>query len=104
MSSSSAVPYEVVRSEVTRDQLKVWGKIAKERGRLAEYTAALRIVEYRLQYEPLEWGDPLYDLPNLGLVMYRGIWKFLSVLYCVRDDKKLVLVSTYRLLDNNPIE
>jgi len=104
MSNSSAGSYRVVRSEKVRNQLRQWAETANEMGLIDQYIDALKVIEEKLQKEPLAWGDPLYRLPHLGLLLCRGIhWIFL-VEYGVDESKRLVVIKEYRLLPGHPLE
>lgn len=104
MSESAAAPYRVVRSEKVRDQLRQWAETAKQLGFIDPYIDALRIIEEKLRREPLAWGDPLYRLPNLELLLCRGIYSIFLVEYGVQESKRLVFIKDYKLLPGHPLE
>jgi hypothetical protein len=96
--------YQVIRSENTRTQLKEWGEVARELGLLDQYVASLKAIERKMQTEPLSWGDPVYPLSSLKLIIYRGIYWPFVVHYGVNEGKRLVFVKEYDLLPNNPFQ
>jgi hypothetical protein len=104
MSGSSAARYRVVRSEKVRDQLRQWAETAKQTGLIGRYIEALRIIEEKLESAPLAWGDPLYRLPHLNLLLCRGIYWIFLVEYGVDESKRLVVIKEYKLVPGHPLE
>jgi hypothetical protein len=96
--------YRVVRAEQVRARLRDWAGLAKQAGILGEYVQALKRIEHLLTNEPLEWGDPLYHMPQLGIFLYRGMHWFFVVHYAVHEKKHIVFVKDYKLTPENPLE
>jgi hypothetical protein len=46
----------------------------------------------RMQSSPAEWGDPLYRLRHLGLVVHRARVTFFYVSYAVDETRRIVYV------------
>ncbi len=62
MEESGLTQYRLSYSQQESDKLIRWGEWAKEQGVLADYLVALRTINYRLCFEPGEWGEPRYTL------------------------------------------
>jgi len=86
-------PYEVVYSgrclEATRQLLAN----ARARGRLAEITQAIRDIHTRLQWIPLDFGEPLLDFANLGIQARIATIAPLVVHFGVDEARRIVYVS-----------
>jgi len=65
---------------------------AKKAGKGQRFLAALRAIHDRLQKNPKEFGEPLFRLPALKIVVYVGIVNPLVVQYGVHEEKPLVLL------------
>ena len=103
MADQPAVPFRVSHSEQTRQLLKGWGVRARELGLAAGYAAALRFIEEKLQFDPLGWGDPLYQLHGLALKIFRGLHWSILVEYGVNEQERIVFIKKYELVLNNPL-
>jgi hypothetical protein len=104
MPGNPGAPYRVVRSEAIRQRLKQWGEAAEKVGLIDTYAEALQAIEEKLVNEPLTWGDPLYPLRHLELMIHRGIYWVFVVEYGVHERERVVFIKEYRLLPNNPLE
>jgi hypothetical protein len=96
-------PYKVVRAEAVRERLRQLREVAGEASLLEQYVEAIRAIEVHLIEHPLEWGDPLYRLPHLDLVMYRGIYWDIAVVYGVNEAERIVFIKEYDLLPRSPL-
>ena len=45
---------------------------------------------------PLSWGDPLYRLPALGLVVYHRLFEEFDVNYAVDESNRVVYLRWLR--------
>ena len=63
------------------------------KGRLAEVVQALRDMHTRLEWIPLDFGEPLRDLPHLGIQIRIGPVAPLVVTYGVDEARRIVYVS-----------
>lgn len=50
-------------------------------------------IHQRLSKSPSDWGDPLYRLPHLQLMLYRGTHTPLNVIYALDEQRKLVYLT-----------
>ena len=71
---------------------------ALQKGRGPSFLTALRAVVEKLRREPRTFGDPLYRLPALKLLVYHGMIAPLIVDYGVHDELALVFISGVRML------
>src|SRR5947209_14240868 len=95
--------FRVIHSGEILALLRGWGEIAKQRGIVQDYTAALRVIQENLAKDPTGWGDPLYRLRHLDLLVCRRIHAFFLVEYGVHEVKRLVFMRRYALLPNTPL-
>ena len=63
------------------------------KGRFAEFAKAVRDIDTRLQWIPLDFGEPLQDYPTLGIKEHIGVLGPLVVKYGVDEVRRLVYVS-----------
>lgn len=59
------------------------------------FAEELRAVIARLKTDPFPWGDPLYDLHQLGMTMRRGKSPYLYVYYCVHQARRIVFIRDF---------
>jgi hypothetical protein len=81
-------------------QLRAWGASAVRRGEGAVYVEALNFINHKLTADPASWGDPLYPLRKVGLMMRRGLRRPLQVHYAVDENLRVVFVKSFALLFN----
>jgi hypothetical protein len=75
---------------------------ARLKGRLADVAQAMRDVDTRLAWVPLDFGEPLRDLVHLGIVVLTGVVPPLVVEYGVDEARRIVYVSgPFKLLPNS---
>ena len=95
-------PYRVIYSERCRDQTRELLARAAAKGRLAEIAQAIRDVHKRLQWIPLDFGEPLQDFVRLGIKEHIGVVAPLVVKYGVDEARRIVYVSLpFDLLPNS---
>lgn len=91
-------PYEVRfagRSRVLVTQLHVR---AAKAGKGREFLKALRRIITHLQESPLTFGEPLYRLPALKLLVRQGAVLPLVVTFGVHDERPLVFIRGFKVL------
>src|SRR5438270_11354802 len=67
-----------------------------------QFSDTLRTIEHRPQTEPCCWGEELYRLGHLGMVVRLGIESGLGVKYAAHVSARYVFVMGCSLLGNNP--
>ena len=103
MADQPEPPFKVSRSAAIFQQLRQWGERAKALGIASEYAAALRAIEEGLTRDPLDWGDPLYRVGSLHVVVCSRIFWNIKILYAVHEEKRLVFLISYELVLHNPL-
>jgi hypothetical protein len=71
---------------------------ATREGRGPEVLQAAREIYDRLCVDPFEFGEPLYNLPNLRMQVRTVLIRPLNVDYAVCEDRPLVFIKEVRLL------
>jgi hypothetical protein len=77
----------------SRQQLNALRDQAIRLGIEEQFSSVMRWIDRKLSVAPTEWGDPLYQLRHLELVMYRGTRTPLNVVYAVDEQRKLVYLT-----------
>jgi hypothetical protein len=102
MTEGAAKPYIISTPRAELQKLKEWGEWARQHGLLDQYLAALRTINYRLSYEPLEWGEARYSLDELKLEMRFGSFDMLHVGYGVHQERRIVFVKRFQFRSDYP--
>jgi hypothetical protein len=63
-----------------------------------EFLATLRKIHHNLETNPRTFGDPLFRLPSMKLLVYHAMVSRVAVDYGVHDENKLVIVRNIRFL------
>jgi hypothetical protein len=92
-SSGGVPPYRVVYSGLCRDETRRLLARARAKGRFAEVAQAVRAIDTRLQWIPLDFGEPLRDMVDLGIKEHIGVLAPLVVKYGVDESRSIVYVS-----------
>jgi hypothetical protein len=71
---------------------------AIQAGRGAQFLAAFRQIMERLQKDPLVFGEPLYHLPSLQLLVRQAVVLPLVVDYAVHEDRRVVFIRGIKVL------
>jgi hypothetical protein len=61
-----------------------------------DYADALRSIWERPSNDPLGWGDPLFSLHHLDLLIMRGLHPLLQVQYAVHQVERIVFIQSLR--------
>jgi hypothetical protein len=64
----------------------------------------VRTVTENLRTKPLTWGDPLYHLLSLRLLMFRATQEMLLISYGVHEEEQIVFVRQFRIVPGSPLE
>jgi hypothetical protein len=84
--------YRVVYSETVRRALRELLARARQSGNLPEVESAIRTIHGHLQTQPLIFGEPLNNYPQVGLQGRHGCVAPLIVYYSVDEARHLVYV------------
>ena len=101
MAEPDGKPYKVCYSQATLDELEGLAASATSLGMAGEFLEALKLINEKLTFDPLAWGDPQYRLPALGLLICHGITSMLHVYYGVNEEHHLVFVKEILPLPNS---
>lgn len=95
--------YTVSISQTVRDRFGPWKALARSAGLFDQFLDDLKLLDRNLLYHPTTWGDPLHDLRNARLRMFRGLTDHLLVFYGVHFDQPLVIVKDIVLRPDRPM-
>jgi hypothetical protein len=99
---SGVSPYRVVYSERCREETRHLLLRAGAKGRYAEVARAVQGIDCRLQWIPLDFGEPLQDFTQLAIKEHIGVCAPLVVKYGVDEARRIVYVSLpFALLPNS---
>jgi hypothetical protein len=97
--TSGSPPYRVVYSGLSLDSTRQLLVRAAAQGRFAELAQVVRDVNTRLEWIPMDFGEPLRDFPHLGIQLRIGPVAPLVVTYGVDEGRRIVYVSVpFKLL------
>jgi hypothetical protein len=100
--SGSVPPYRVIYSGLCRDETKRLLARASAKSRFAELVQAIRDIDCRLRWIPLDFGQPLQDFEWLGIKEHIGVLRPLVVKYGVDETRHIVyVVIPFKLLPNS---
>src|SRR3712207_4415680 len=80
-----------------------WAERAADAGTHDQFLDMLRTIHESLATAPLDWGDPLYRLGQVGLVVCHRIYSALHVNYAVDEGKRVVYLREIRLAPERPL-
>jgi hypothetical protein len=95
--------YRVVQSEILRQRLAGWMARAATLGVRQWFRDLLQVIQDQLSSNPVQWGDPLYRLKNLDLLVCRRIYERIIVEYAVHQEERVVFLKDLRLQPENPL-
>jgi hypothetical protein len=96
--SNGAPTYELIISGQQAQRIYALHDDALEKGLGQQFVDALKVINQQLQTNPVAFGDPLYPLPALKLIVYiRAVFP-IAIDYGVHQEKRLVFVRSVRLM------
>jgi hypothetical protein len=90
--------YDVQMSQRTMTEVKQLHAQAAAAGKGVRFIAAFRQIIEQLRTTPLTFGEVLYHLPALRLVVCQGAVAPLLVDYAVHEDRPVVFIRGIRVL------
>ncbi len=90
--------FRVIASDAVQAQFRKLAASAAVQGRGEEFLAAYQRLMQRLETDPLEFGEPRYQLPALGLEMRRAAVAPLLINYGVNLHQRFVVVQAVDLM------
>jgi hypothetical protein len=94
-------PWHVHASGAITNELRRLQRRAAREGRGEEMLAALEHVYKRLQRDPTNFGEPLYRLPAMRMLVRTVVVLPLSVDFAICEDHPLVFIKSAVLLDKH---
>jgi hypothetical protein len=91
-------PYKVTHSALTGQEIKRLHQRAAQEGRGKQFVSALRAIYERLKNDPVNFGEPIFRLPALKLIVYQAGVSPVMVDYAVHEERRLVILRVLRLL------
>lgn len=91
--SGGETPYRVAYSGLCREETRSLLARAASQGRFAEVAQAVRDIDTRLQWIPLDFGEPLREFRQLGIQVRIGTIGPLVVKYGVDEERHIVYVT-----------
>jgi hypothetical protein len=98
-SQGNGSAYEVKLSHYLKSVIKELYQQADLQGKGQQFLLSLRAIHDRLRRDARDFGEPLYRLPTLKLMVYQVIVLPVVVTYVVHEEKPLVFLKTVKLLD-----
>lgn len=92
------VRYSVSMSQQTRAALKDVHARAAQAGRGSEFVVAFRQIVERLHTDPWNFGEPLYRLSALKLLVCQGAISRVVVDFAVHENLPIVFIREVRTL------
>ncbi len=80
-------------------QVRLVRQLAEAAGLEAEYLRLLHSMVDELERRPLEWGDPQFDLLEMGLTVYHRMVDRFTVQYAVDPARRIVYLRRVELLE-----
>jgi hypothetical protein len=91
-------PHVVRMSAQTRDSVLALHREALEAGTGQQFLVAFRRIVDRLRGDPRDFGEPLYRLAALHMVVRQAVILPLVVDFAVHEDQPLVLIRGFKVL------
>jgi hypothetical protein len=98
--SNGHARYKVVPVATVKTDLRRFYKQQLEEGQGAAFLDILRRVYEKLRTKPHDFGEALYHLPALKLLVHQGVISRLVVTYGVHDEHPLVVIRGVQLLSS----
>jgi len=93
--------YEIGYSALIKQAIRRAHHRASRQGRGEAFTEALRKVVERLEIDPLEAGEPIYQLPILRIRIRKMVVRPVVVEFGVFEDRPIVIIKSVKLLSAN---
>jgi hypothetical protein len=90
--------YDVRLSKEIKETIKRLHHQAAYESQGHRFLASLRVIYHRLRQDPKNFGEPLYRLPALKLMIYQVVVSPVVVNYGVHEEKPLVFLKGVDLL------
>src|SRR4051794_1138994 len=91
--------YHVSMSEQIREAIKQRHREAAQTGKGDRFLATLKRIYERLRADPLQFGEALFRLPALKLLVCQAALAFLVIDFAVHEEQPLVFIRGLKVLD-----
>jgi len=98
-SPGNGLVYEVKLSQRTRETIKQLYQQAADQGQGQRFLASLRIIHDRLRIDATNFGEPLYHLRALKLMVYQVVVLPVVVVYVVQEEKTFAFLKSVKMLN-----
>jgi hypothetical protein len=99
--SNGRKAYKVIPVGNVMAHLRQFHEEQMHQGKGPAFLDVLRQINERLRDDPLGFGEPLYQLPALKLLVHQGIMRPLVVTFGVHDELLVVFIRVVKLLAGN---
>ena|SRR6266851_5678222 len=96
-------PYRVVGAELVGNTLRGLKRLADVTGEGSTFLASAKAIVERLTTNPLEFGEPRFDLQHLQLQVRVGVYGNLSVQFAVDEQRRIVYLLNVILLGGHEL-
>ncbi len=97
-SPGNGLLYDVKLSNQIKETIKeLHGRLAHQ-SKGQQFLDSLRAIYNRLRQDPTTFGEPLYRLPALKLLVYQVVVSGIVVYYGVHEEEPLVFLKGVQLL------
>ena len=90
--------FRVELLQQARQVVEALGRRAKEAGTFEKFAAAMEFIAWRLETNPLGFGEPTHHLWHLGMVVHVGASKPVIVHFGIHPEKRFVVVQSVAML------
>ncbi len=90
--------FQISFSDVIAEDIRQLQRRASREGRGEEFLLALRAVVDFLQKNPNDFGEPLYRLTAVRMMVRCSVIRPLSIDFAVCEDRPIVFIKAVRLL------
>jgi hypothetical protein len=85
------------------ERMKGLAKRAVALGLAEQFREDLQQIQQKLLTESMTWGDPIYRLRHLGLVVHHRLEATMQILYAVDEQRRIVYVKEIKLRPDHPL-
>jgi hypothetical protein len=68
-----------------------------------QFASELKAIRKKLEHSPRDWGDPLFPLHALQMIVYRGIHERIPVTNGVHDRLPIVFIRDFEPILDHPL-
>lgn len=91
--------FRVIVSASIRQKIEFHHEKASEEGWETEFIATLEKINFRLRTDPYNFGEPLYRLPGLKLLVCLAALNGLVVVFGIHQKMPLIFLKGFSQLD-----